>query len=209
MEPPFQIPNPQTRFTARKIAKRLVFFFLRGLLITTPFALTIYLVLLAFFWLDSLLSLEARGLGLLVLLASLTLIGYVATHYISRSVLVFVEKAMFRIPFISLIYTSIKDLMGAFVGDKQKFSKPVLVQLNKENSLYRLGFITEEDVDILGLQDMVGVYLPHSYNVSGNFYIVPRAQVSPVPVSGAAAMKFIVSGGVAGIGAADPEKDQT
>jgi uncharacterized membrane protein len=99
---------------------------------------------------------------------------------------------------IKLIYSSIKDLIGAFVGDKRKFNKPVLVTINKENNLHQIGFVTQEDLADLGLDDMVAVYFPHSYAFSGNHFLVSRSSVKPLNISGPAAMKFIVSGGVSG-----------
>jgi uncharacterized membrane protein len=88
--------------------------------------------------------------------------------------------------------------MSAFVGDKKKFNKPVLVRINKDNELYQIGFITQSDLSDLGLNDMVVVYFPHSYAFSGYHYFVPKESVKPLNVHGTAAMKFIVSGGVSG-----------
>jgi uncharacterized membrane protein len=105
---------------------------------------------------------------------------------------------MNKIPFIKLIYSSIKDLIGAFVGDKRKFNKPVLVTINKENTLHQIGFVTQEDLSDLGLYDMVAVYFPHSYAFSGNHFLVPKTSIKPLNISGPVAMKFIVSGGVSG-----------
>ncbi len=96
------------------------------------------------------------------------------------------------------MYSALKDLLGAFVGDKKKFNKPVLVRINKDNNLYQIGFITQADLSDLGLNDMVVVYFPHSYAISGFHYVVSRENVQPLNVSGTQAMKFIVSGGVSG-----------
>jgi uncharacterized membrane protein len=103
-----------------------------------------------------------------------------------------------RIPFIKLIYSSIKDLIGAFVGDKRKFDKPVLVTINKENTLHQIGFVTQKTYPELGLADMVAVYFPHSYAFSGNHFLVPKESIKPLNISGPVAMKFIVSGGISG-----------
>jgi uncharacterized membrane protein len=105
---------------------------------------------------------------------------------------------MQKIPLVKLIYSAVKDLLGAFVGDKKKFNKPVLVRLNKENSLYQIGFITQSDLTDLGLTDMVVVYFPHSYAFSGYHYFVPKESIKPLDIPGPTAMKFIVSGGVSG-----------
>jgi len=103
-----------------------------------------------------------------------------------------------RIPLVKLVYSSIKDLLAAFVGDKKKFDRPVLVTINKENQLHRIGFITQSDLSELGLKDMVVVYFPQSYAVAGDHFVVPKENVKPLNVPGPAAMKFIVSGGVSG-----------
>ena len=88
--------------------------------------------------------------------------------------------------------------MGAFVGDKRKFNKPVLVTMNKENNLYQIGFITQEDLKELGLNEMVAVYIPQSYAFAGHHFLVPKENVKSLNVSGTIAMKFIVSGGISG-----------
>jgi uncharacterized membrane protein len=105
---------------------------------------------------------------------------------------------MNKIPLVKLIYSAVKDLLGAFVGDKKKFNKPVLVKVNRENGLHQIGFITQPDLNALGLADMVVVYFPHSYAFSGIHYLVPRENIKPLDVPGPIAMKFIISGGVSG-----------
>jgi uncharacterized membrane protein len=97
-----------------------------------------------------------------------------------------------------LIYSAVKDLLGAFVGDKKKFTKPVLVRINEQNNLYQIGFVTQNDLSDLGLNEMVVVYFPHSYAFSGFHYFVPKTSIKPLDIPGPVAMKFIVSGGVSG-----------
>ena len=94
--------------------------------------------------------------------------------------------------------TRIKDLLAAFVGDKRKFDKPVLVTINKENNLHRIGFITQSDLSEIGLADMVVVYFPQSYAFAGDHFLISRDHIKPLNISGPAAMKFIVSGGISG-----------
>jgi len=97
---------------------------------------------------------------------------------------------------VTMIYTAIKDLVDAFVGDKKSFNKPVLVALDGENRIGVLGFITREDLNSLGIVDSVAVYVPQSYNFAANLIIVDRSRVSPIPANPKEVMKFIVSGGV-------------
>jgi uncharacterized membrane protein len=133
-----------------------------------------------------------------IIVGAITTIGWLTSIYVFKTATEWFDHLVNRIPFVKLIYSSIKDLLGAFVGDKKKFDKPVLVTINKDNQLYRIGFITQNDLTELGLQDMVVVYFPQSYAVAGDHYVVPRDSIRPLNVPGPAAMKFIVSGGVSG-----------
>jgi uncharacterized membrane protein len=171
-------------------------YFFRGLLVVVPLALTLYIIYVSLQWIDSLVPINIPGLGLLIVLATITIMGYLATFFVTKPIVATFERYVVKIPLVNIIYTSIKDLIEAFVGDKKKFNKPVLVSLNQEKTLFKLGFITKEDVELLGLPGMVSVYLPHSYNFSGNHFLVSRDYVTPLHISGTVAMKFIVSGGV-------------
>jgi uncharacterized membrane protein len=107
------------------------------------------------------------------------------------------EGLLTKLPIVNIIYSSIKDLLEAFVGNKKKFNHPVVVTLDKAEQIRRFGFITLEDVSPLGLdKDTIAVYLPHSYNISGNLFFVPRENVQTLDLPAADVMKFIVSGGI-------------
>jgi uncharacterized membrane protein len=184
-----------SKITINRIFK----YFLQGLLLVVPIALTWYVLVISIQWMDGLVPVNFPGLGLVIILAAITFIGYLGSLFITKPIIEWFERGIARLPLVSLIYTSLKDLIGAFVGDKKKFNKPVLVALNQERTLYKMGFITETDLSTLGLPGMVSVYLPHSYNFSGNQFLVAKEMVTPLDISGTAAMKFIVSGGVSGI----------
>ena len=175
-------------------------YFFKGLLVLAPITITLYIIIFALNWLDGLIpAVNVPGLGLLIVLAGITLVGYLTSTIVIKSIFEYFERGVLKIPLISLIYSSLKELMGAFVGEQKKFNKPVVVFMDRENGIQRLGFITQDDLSNLGLHDMVSVYLPHSYNFSGNFYIVPQSNVKPIDVSRTHFMKFIVSGGVTAI----------
>jgi uncharacterized membrane protein len=180
--------------TFRKILR----YFFSGTLFIVPLVATAYFIFISFRWLDSLLNLPYPGLGFIIILGAITLFGYLTTNFAFKTLTVWFDHGMNRIPLVKLIYSAVKDLLGAFVGDKKKFNKPVLVRINKDNSLYQLGFITQSDLSDLGLADMVVVYFPHSYALSGYHYFVPKENIKPLNIPGPAAMKFIVSGGVSG-----------
>jgi uncharacterized membrane protein len=178
--------------------RKIIRYFFSGTLFIVPLVATAYFIFVSFRWLDSLLSLPYPGLGFLIILLVITLFGYLTTNFAFRTFTTWFDHGMNKIPLVKLIYSSLKDLLDAFVGDKKKFNKPVLVEINKENKLYQIGFVTQNDLTEFGLKDMVSVYLPHSYAFSGVHYILPKERITPLNISGPVAMKYIVSGGVSG-----------
>lgn len=178
---------------------KLLTYFARGLLFVVPLSLTFYIIIISIQWLDSLIPVNIPGLGLIIILGIIILFGYMGSTLIARPFFSLLEEMLTKIPLVSIIYSSIKDLMDAFVGEKKKFNRPVLVTLNPEYTIQKPGFITNDDLSQLGLQNQVAVYLPHSYNFSGNIYIVPSEYVEPLDESSTNVMKFIISGGVSGL----------
>ncbi|MCB0400629.1 MAG: DUF502 domain-containing protein [Flavobacteriales bacterium] len=174
--------------------KRLLGYFLQGLLYTLPIAATVYVVVEAIVLIDGIIPIKVPGLGILILIAGITLIGFIGGALISSGMLR-LEKVLDRIPLIKIIYTSVKDLLSAFVGKKKRFTKPVLVKM--EGNVERLGFVTQEDLTDIGIPtSKIGVYIPFSYAVTGNLIIVPKENVTPIDANSADIMKFIISGGV-------------
>jgi len=188
--------NQDFHFIAKTFTyKRIISYFLRGLLFITPVAVTLYIIFQTILFLDNLIPAPIPGIGILMVIALITFVGYLASLFFAKPIFDWFERGLIKIPLVNLIYTSIKDLMGAFVGDKKKFSSPVKVQLS--DTFIRLGFVTQEDMSVVGEPDMVSVYFPHSYNVSGNVFLVPKDKVTPlVGVKSSDVMKFMVSGGV-------------
>lgn len=181
----------------KSIASYIIKYFLQGLLLTAPLAFTITLTYSAIEWFDNLLKIQTPGIGLLILLVSITFLGFLATTIIIRPLFNIIDIAISKTPFLGIIYSSIKDLFSAFVGNDKKFNKPVIVKLNSELDLEKIGFITQSDLSQLGIDGKVAVYLPHSYNFSGELFIVPSQNVTALNLPATEVMKFIVSGGVA------------
>lgn len=160
-----------------------------------PFTLTGYIILLSVQFLDNIIPIDIPGLGILFMFLIVTAVGYMTSIFLTRSIFEELEKIVFKIPLVNILYTSIKDLMSAFVGDKKKFNTPIVVKLS--DNLSRLGFMTQDDLSSLGEMDLVSVYFPHSYNFSGNLYLTPKENVRVLKnVNSTEIMKFIVSGGV-------------
>lgn len=181
--------------------------FLKGLIIVGPIGATLYIVFVVFDTIDGIIPfdkflpfLNRTGVGFFSLIIFISAVGYffnkfVFGKFIFESLDHFLEKT----PGVKHIYSPTKDVMSSFVGDKKKFNVPVWVKTNDNPEIWRIGFLTQKDMSDVGLAEKVAVYLPHSYAISGWVIITEEKNIKHVEgMSAAEAMKFAVSGGVAG-----------
>lgn len=177
--------------------RRIATYFFRGLLITIPVAVTLYISWLAIRWFDSLFGITTPGLGLLIALVSITLIGALGSNLVTRSLIGSFDRLLAKLPFVRLLYTSVKDLLNAFVGEKKRFNRPVRARFGTGDAeVSLLGFVTAETLGHFGPADQVAVYIPFSYSVAGHILLLPGSRVTPLQGDAADAMAFIVSGGL-------------
>jgi uncharacterized membrane protein len=175
---------------------RLFNYFLRGLVVVVPLALTLYVCTVIFTTIDSWLGLRIRGVGFVLALVLITLVGFMASGLITRSLIGALDRTFERLPFVRLLYSSAKDMLNAFVGEKRRFDKPVLVSLSADGSVKILAFLTSDSLGTLGLVDQVTVYMPQSYGFAGHILVVPANRVERIDADAAEVMAFIISGGV-------------
>ena len=175
---------------------RLFNYFFKGLVFLAPFALTIYVCVRVFVTIDGWLGIPIPGVGFVVTVVLITLFGFLAQNLIARSLFGMLERIMDRLPFVRLLYSSTRDLLNAFVGEQRRFDKPVIVTPYPGGVARALGFVTQESLATLGLQEHVTVYLPQSYNFAGSLLIFPSSAVERLDADSADVMAFIVSGGV-------------
>ncbi len=191
------------------IVGRIFNYFLQGLLITVPITVTFYVIIKAIIWIDGLIPLhipitmpgfnefEIPGIGIIVLFIIVTILGYFASNLVANPFFSMVEKLLGKTPLFKIIYTSVKDLVEAFVGEKKRFTKPVLVTISHTPEIQRIGFVTENDLTRLGIApSKMAVYLPFSYGFNGQLLIVESKNITGLDASGTEMMKFIISGGV-------------
>jgi uncharacterized membrane protein len=139
------------------------------------------------------------GVGLILILSVIILIGYFSSFFITGRIISFMDKFMQKTPGLKHIYSTTRDFFEAFAGDKKKFTQNVLANVD-DNDVWRLGFVTRDDMSDFGLNDYVSVYIPMAYSVAGNVYVIPRARIKAIThISSAQTMKFAVSGGVTDI----------
>lgn len=192
----------------KKPSQQLLSWFLQGMLYIAPVSLTVYVIYISFQFVDGILrdiikditGYSIPGLGMLVILLGITAIGFLGSSLFFGRYLKIFDKIISQAPVVKVLYTSIKDFISAFVGKDRRFTEPVLVKVNKDSDLEKLGFITQKDLSNLGIpKGKVAVYLPHSYNFSGNLFIVPVENVFPINAPSAEVMKFVVTAGVTSI----------
>ena len=148
---------------------------------------------------DSWLGLRIRGVGFVLALVLITLVGFMASGLITRSLIGALDRTFERLPFVRLLYSSAKDMLNAFVGEKRRFDKPVLVSLSADGSLKVLAFLTSDSLASLGVADHVTVYMPQSYGLAGHILVVPVDRVRRIDADAAEVMAFIISGGVTSV----------
>lgn len=180
----------------QRIAK-LINYFLKGLLVALPFAITYSIIKSVVIWLDTMFDVGIPAVGFFIVIVSIILLGWIGSSIFTQTLLNFMDDVLGRIPFVKIIYTSVKDFMEAFVGDKKKFNNPVMVKFAE--GVYRPGFITQEDLNNLKLPGMVAVYIPDSYAFSGNLFFADKNSIIVIEGNSTEFMKFIVSGGVTSI----------
>ncbi len=181
---------------------------MQGLLILAPVTITIY----AIFWIittidswipifsskdeNGVIHVQNYGLGFLAIIGTIIIIGYFSSFFITGRIISLMDRFFQRAPGIKHIYGTTRDFFEAFAGDKKKFTQNVLANVD-DTDVWRVGFITQDNMDEFGFSDYVAVYIPMAYSVAGNVYVIPRSKVKPITIiSSAQTMKFALSGGV-------------
>lgn len=199
------------RVTLKKIFR----YFLQGLVILAPIAITVYAVTVLFTWIDNILpDLIANifpqllhtdehgkvrtipGLGFVLVILIVIGVGYISSYFVVSRLVELFDKVLEKTPGIKLVYTAVKDFLEAFAGDKRKFDKPVLVAIESID-IFQIGFITQQEATDFHLHEYVTIYIPNSYAFSGRLYFVKNDRVRLLTdLSSAEVMKFAISGGV-------------
>jgi uncharacterized membrane protein len=197
-----QINKPMNKINP--FLKKIFRFFLQGLLLAAPSGITVFVIYWVFEkldgpvrnYVDRLFNIQIPGIGLVVTFTVIALLGWAGQSFLFKPIGTFVDRIFEKAPIIKMIYSSLTDFFNAFVGEKKKFTRPVLVKVNHISNLEKVGFITNDDLSDLGIKDKVAVLFPHSYNWSGEMFIVPREHITPLNLPPGEVMKFALTGGV-------------
>src|SRR6056297_1821000 len=197
--------------------KKFINYFLQGLLYIAPLGLTIFILYNVLKFIDGLLQPSIQkifhfnipGVGVVAIILLLALLGFIGQTIIARPIRNTFGKLVERVPFLKLLHSAFKDIFTGFVGKEGKFNQPVLVRVNAVSDLEKMGFLTQEDVSNIGVEGAkVAVYFPHSYNWSGELFIVPSKDVRKIDGPPSEVMKFIISGGVANFNYKNPNYEK-
>ena len=211
----FLMPSLRQKVRRKLFFSRIAQFFFQGVILLAPIGITVWVIVSLFNWVDNFLpnilnSLfpvrfaavngqipKVTGLGFVFVISLLLLVGWLSSLYFMERLVSVFDKVLEKTPGIKIIYSSVKEFLEAFAGNNKKFDKPVLVAIDAED-IWRIGFITQENCEHLGLKDHVTVYVPHSYAISGISFIVPISKTKKLPkqMNAAEAMKYAISGGV-------------
>ncbi len=186
--------------------KKIINYFVQGLVTAMPLFITLYIFVSIFRSVGSLMvklgipSIHPYVddiIGVLGVLVIIVLIGVLASSFLFQSIMLIIDKLVERSSVVKTVYYSVKDFIDAFIGNKKKFDKPVLILINKETGNKQMGFITQSDLSDLALPGgHSAVYMPYSYGFNGQLFIVPNENIIPIDAKSSQVMKFIVSGGV-------------
>jgi uncharacterized membrane protein len=187
-----------------RIVKNFISHFAQGLIVIAPTVITIFVFYRLFLFFNNTFHFPRivnpyldPFIILVAIVLFIFLVGRLSATIFFTPVIMRSEKVVERVPFIRVVYSAVKDLFSAFIGNKKKFNRPVLVTIDKANDIKQIGFVTQTDLSSMSIgPDMISVYLPFSYGLNGKLIIVHKDSVQPLDASAAEAMKFIVSGGV-------------
>ncbi|AMR33041.1 hypothetical protein A0256_17250 [Mucilaginibacter sp. PAMC 26640] len=195
----------------KRLFRALLNYFVKGLLIVVPLGAAFFLIFWAVATIDNALNISdlwydsktgkplyIPGLGILNVIVIIFIAGILVTNVITDPIKGWFNRWLNRLPIFKFLYSSIKDLTEAFVGEEKKFNEPVLVEVN-EFGLKKIGFMVQKDMSTIGLPGEVAVYFPYSYSFAGQVVIVSADKVKPIDKSAAQIMKFVISGGVSGL----------
>ncbi len=219
---PLQMPSFREKINRKQLLATVAQFFFQGIVVLAPIGVTVWVIVSLFNWVDNFLPNllntlfpiqfaevngqipKVTGLGFLVVIALVFVVGWLSSLYFMERLVSVFDKVLERTPGIKIIYSSVKDFLEAFAGNKKKFDVPVLVNVDAQD-VWRVGFITQENTEHLGMKDYLTVYVPHSYAISGITYIVPLSKIKKLPkgINASEAMKYVVSGGVTTVDESD------
>ena len=188
-------------------------YFLTGLLIWVPLAITAWVLSLIISTMDqsllllptaihpqTLLGFNVPGAGAILTLGIILVTGLVTANFIGQKLVLWWERLLARIPVVNSVYHSVKQVSDTlFSSSGQAFRKALLIEYPRQGS-WTIAFLTGKPggdvVNHLG-SEFVSVYVPTTPNpTSGFFLMLAKSEVTELDMSVDEALKYIISMGV-------------
>ncbi len=197
--------------------RKLKTYLITGALVLGPVVVTIFLLWTSFLFLDGILAAVMNfivrdilgiaifgerpipGLGLIALLALLTLTGFAAKNVFGQLVITRGQQIMNRIPLVNRIYHAVQQISQAiFSGHKGVYQQAVLIEYPRKG-LYSIAIMTADTKGVVQEalpEDSISVFLPTTPNPTSGFLLfVPKKDVIELNIPVEDALKLIISGG--------------
>ncbi len=188
--------------------KSLRTYFLTGIAVLLPLAITVWLLWVIFVFIDGIVGsviefvtgFRIPGAGFVVTVVVVFLAGLLATNLVGRKLLGLWEEILLRIPLANWIYRVAKQIVET-VGrkDEQVFRQVVLVEYPRREIWVIAFLVGEAQADLFGRigENKVKLFVPTVPNpTSGFLIIVPRTDVIPLPISVEDGFKMVLSAGI-------------
>lgn len=203
------LPPRRKRLT---VIERLRAYFIAGILVTGPIALTLYLTWTFIRFIDDTVSallpdqynpatyLPLPGFGLVVAVVSLTLIGALTAGYVGRLLLRIGERIVARMPVVRGVYGAVKQIFETVLAKQSNTFREVVLTEWPRPGMWTMAFVTvqpEGEIrDAVGA-DAVAIYVPTTPNpTSGYLMFVRRRDLVTLPLTIEEGIKFVISGGI-------------
>lgn len=183
--------------------------FLVGLFTLAPLALTVWIIVKIFQWLDSLfqpaflarvVGYNIPGLGILFGVVAIILFGIIAPSILGKQFLFLTERIVDRLPLVKLIYSGTKQIFDSFSKpNSEKFRRVVYVRF-PHKECFSIGFVTQDRPEgwIDGHSDYrLAVFVPTTPNPTSGYLIFPKeSDTIPLKLEVEEALKLVISGGL-------------
>lgn len=184
--------------------KPLTKYFLNGLIIIIPIAITIFVIVQIFAFAENILgrhlpqSIHFPGIGLGAVVLIIVLTGWLSTHWLLRELLQWGDRLVGSIPVVKFIYNSVKKISTAIFESQQLFKNAVLVPYPHQG-VKALGFLMPQLSESLAqhfAEEHVCVFVPLSLNMTaGVNIIVARKDIVPLDVTSESALQYVLTAG--------------
>lgn len=194
--------------------RRLRNYFLAGILVTAPIAITAWLAWEFVTFVDgrvtpyipvqwnpeTYLPFSIPGLGVLVVVLGLMMIGFLTASFVGRSLIAAGERLLARMPVIRSLYAAVKQIFVTVFKEHSKAFREVILLEYPRRNCWSLGFITgpaESGIQELTPDDTVNIFLPTTPNPTSGFLLfLPRKETQVLSMTVEEGIKMVVSGGI-------------